>query len=174
MIENIEELLRKLAKMGGDIPKVMLNTIGKQSEFVKENAQALAPVNHGELKEKIFSMVEQKGSTTTGTTYTNVGHAVFVEMGTGPKGEENHSGISPNVSPIYTQDGWWFPADAIDPSDAERYRFVESSGEDGTFYYTRGQKAQPFMYPALKESEEQIVKNIADDIRSEIEKIANS
>ena len=174
MIENMEDLLSKLSKLGGDISGTMLKTIGKQSEYVKENAQSLTPVNHGELREKIFSMVEQKAGTTTGTTYTNVGYAIYVELGTGPKGETDHSGISPNVSPVYTQDGWWFPESAIDPSDAERYRFVKSTGEDGTFYYTRGQAAQPFMYPALKESEKEIVKNIADDIRSEINAIANS
>ena len=74
----------------------------------------------------------------------------YVEFGTGPTGQAHHNGISPDVDPVYSQSGWMIPADAMSPDDAEQYGFGIAKGKDGEVigYYTKGQVAQPFMYPA--------------------------
>lgn len=40
-------------------------------------------------------------------------------------------------------------------------------------YYTKGMPARPFMYPALKDNEDQINKNIAKDLKKAIKEAAN-
>lgn len=135
--------------------------VAKETRRVRNSAVALCPVNHGELRQSIMTMTERTGDGVRGICYTNKQYAAYVEFGTGPKGEESHEGISPNVQPTYAQKGWWFPGDGIPPADADRYHWWKSTDENGKVYYhTNGQPAQPFMYPALKTNEQQIRANI--------------
>lgn len=145
--------------------------IAKEIRRVRNTAVMLCPVNHGELRQSIKTMVEPTRDGARGVCYTNNEHAVYVEFGTGPQGEENHNGISPDVQPTYTQQGWWIPGNDIPPQDAERYHWLKSESKEGeTFYYTNGQPAQPYMYPALKMNENTIRKNLAATMKLEIKR----
>ncbi|HEM5164059.1 TPA: HK97 gp10 family phage protein, partial [Streptococcus suis] len=75
------------------------------------------------------------------------------EFGTGPKGAANHAGISPNVSVSYRSTPWYVHESQIDVGP---YRFQKI----GEFYKMFGQVAQPYLYPALKDNEERVTKNI--------------
>ena len=76
----------------------------------------------------------------------------YIEFGTGPKGQANHSGISPNVPVTYTQHSWVY--------HSEDYGFVTTSG----------QPAQPFLYPASKASEDVFEANVKKELLSAIVK----
>ena len=106
-----------------------------------------------------------------GAAYTNKAYAGYVEMGTGPKGEANHSGISPVVNPSYTQNPWWIHESQIDKGLAERYHWFYIETEDGRFYQCTGQPAQPFMYPALKNNEDRVVMNMENALKRELRKV---
>ena len=106
-----------------------------------------------------------------GAAYTNKAYAGYVEMGTGPKGEANHSGISPVVNPSYSQNPWWIHESQIDKGLAERYHWFYIETEDGRFYQCTGQPAQPFMYPALKNNEDRVVTNMEKALKRELRKV---
>lgn len=156
--QNLEEILEPVKR-----------AVAKQVQVVRGSAVYLCPANHGELRGSIYGKTEVESNTVIGTVYTNKEYAAYVEFGTGPNGEESHEGISPEVNVTYSQNGWWFSGDSINPSDASQYGWPSSEGEDGTFYFTKGQAAQPFMYPALKQNEKTILANIKSDLQKEIE-----
>ena len=169
MIDGLDELIRKFEAMGGNIESVMTRAVEQQAEVVRGSAIDLCPVNHGELRNSIRTFVIYDGDGVMGEVYTNAPHAVYVEFGTGPVGAENHTGISPNVSPTYRTEPWWFPVD--DPADALRYGWHTSETKEGQLLaYTAGQPAQPFMYPAMKQNERRVINGIQSRFRRELEK----
>ncbi len=142
-IIGIESLLKKLEKMGGNVEKVMVKSIGKQTKLVLGEAKLLAPVDTGDLRNSIKSNVKKSNNGVVGTVSTNSDHSAYVEFGTGQKGIKSPS------PPKY----------------------------DGNISYTAewsGMPARPYLYPALKNNEKKILKNIQEDIKEEIKKVAKS
>ena len=169
-VNGVEGLMRKFNKLGSMEP-IVAKAVKKQAERVRGVAVKLCPANHGELRGSIHTKVEQDSDSTIGCVYTNKEYAAYVEFGTGPEGQANHEGISPNVPVTYTQEPWWFPGDKVNPSDADKYHWPQSSNGEKTFYFTNGQPAQPFMYPALKSMEKYVVSGIAADLQAGIKKV---
>lgn len=126
----------------------------------------------GELRGSIYTDVQESGDVITGTCFTNKTYAPFVEFGTGPKGQANHVGISPDVAVAYTQSPWWIHEgdgeNEVDRETAEAYGWFYIDTPDGRFYQCSGQPAKPFMYPALKDNEEAVVEIIAESIRRQL------
>lgn len=170
-VKGAEKLMRQLNNLG-NINPVVEKAVRKETLRVQRNAVLLCPVNHGELRQTIKTKVEAMEGMVIGTVYTNNKHAAYVELGTGPIGEANHEGISPEVNPVYSQSGWWFPGDKVTPQDAEKYHWPSMTTEDGkTLYFTQGQPAQPFMYPALKGIEDIVCMNLKATLVAGIEKV---
>lgn len=170
-VKGAEKLMRQLNNLG-NINPVVEKAVRKETLRVQRNAVLLCPVNHGELRQTIKTKVEATEGMVIGTVYTNNKHAAYVELGTGPIGEANHEGISPEVNPVYSQSGWWFPGDKVTPQDAEKYHWPSMTTEDGkTLYFTQGQPAQPFMYPALKGIEDIVCMNLKATLVAGIEKV---
>ena len=95
-------------------------------------------------------------------------YAPYLEFGTGPKGQENHAGISPEITPAYTQNPWWIHESQVDRRVAEKYHWFYLDTPDGRFYLCTGQPAYPFMYPALKDSQDQILEGMKADFSAAI------
>lgn len=156
---------------------------GLQSEIhrialkIQDQARELCPVRRygsggGSLRQSIHTATERTEDGVRSEIYTNSIYAPFVEFGTGPTGQAHHEGISPNADPVYSQSGWTMPADAMSPEDAEQYGFGIAKGKDGEIigYYTKGQVAQPFLYPAFKSMEKTAAKEIEEALAREMEK----
>lgn len=147
-----EKLLAKIY----EFPKETQEEILKKSmrylvQRISARAKELAPANDGELRQSIRTITTVKDGKVTGKVYSRVKHAVFVEFGTGPKGKNNHSGTSPHVNVSYRSKPWWINGSDISTQVAEKYHFPKSISAKGeVFYWTNGQKAQPFIYPALE------------------------
>lgn len=162
-VNGVQSLMRKFDKLGAMEP-VVYKSVKKQAEVVRSVAVKLCPVYsgpwgfvpRGELRRSIYSTVEQDADATIGTVYTDAGHAIFVEFGTGPVGQADHAGISPDVPVAYTQEQW-----------------VWVDEEDG-FHTTEGQPAQPFMYPALKSMEKHVVSAIGNDLQAAVRKVGGT
>ena len=155
-VKDLNAALQKIAEF--DIQKPLRQSV----LLVQATARNYVPVNHEELKGSIFGEVHG----TQGIVYTNKEYAEYVEFGTGPAGAANHQGISPNVNPEYSNTEWWFHESQIDPRDAAKYHFFSIETEDGIFYRSYGQAAQPYMYPALVDNED----NIDEIFNDELEK----
>ena len=172
-VDGVQSLMRKFNQLGSMNP-IVEKAVKKQAEMVRGVAVKLCPANHGELRGSIQTKVEQDAESTIGCVYTNKEYAPYVEFGTGPKGQADHAGISPNVPVTYRQDPWWFPGDKVNPSDADKYHWPTSTKGDQTFYFTEGQAAQPFMYPALKSMEKYVVSGLKTELKAGIKKVGGS
>ena len=157
--EGLDELEMKLNQLADiDLKKAVSDAV----QTVRSAAMSVH-VDTGELQQSIHADVEENGDTVTGTCWTNKPYAPYLEFGTGPKGQENHAGISPEITPAYTQNPWWIHESQVDRRVAEKYHWFYLDTPDGRFYLCTGQPAYPFMYPALKDSQDQILEGMKAD-----------
>ncbi|MCI6276835.1 MAG: HK97 gp10 family phage protein [Clostridium sp.] len=151
-ITGVESLIKKLNALGGNANKVLETSIAKQTKLVQGEAKDLCPVDSGDLRKNIFTDVKSENDKITGKVFTNIEYAPYVEFGTGKKGEDSSGDKYPG--PLsYKQDKW-----RVNIPDVG-VRWIE------------GQPAQPFLYPALKNNEDLIKKNIKVDLKKEIERL---
>lgn len=170
-INGLDKLMKKYGQLGQQAAgKAMEQAVGASAKLVQGEAKLLCPVNDGELRQSIRTDVEIRDDYVIGSVYTNKKHGPYVEFGTGPKGEESHAGISPEVAVSYTQSPWWIHESQVDQKTAEQYHWFYIDTADGRFYQSSGQAAQPFLYPALKNNEERVTRNIANYLAREIRK----
>lgn len=164
--KDVSKMLEKASEV--DVKKA----VAKGIQLVQAEARAGCPVDHGELRGSIFSMVNTEGRNVTGICYTNKKYAPYVEFGTGPKGQENHKGISPDVAVPYSQSPWWIHEGSgpneVDRATAEKCGWFYIDTPDGRFYQCTGQAAQPFLYPALKNHEEEIEQIMREEIMRQL------
>lgn len=153
-IKGLESFYRKLNNLPSGITKEVAKQVKREGKAVQANAKLLCPVQTGELRQSIKEKSELlEDDSVRSTVFTNKKYAAYVEFGTGPVGQENHEGISPEVNPAYTQKGWSY-------FDEEREQFI----------HTRGQPAQPYLYPALKNYEKTATKNIKNAVKVGLKK----
>lgn len=152
---------RRLAskKTGEDI--VLRAVHNATIKVVQADARRLAPARDGELITSIKTRAKMDGDKAIGEVYTNLKYAPYVEFGTGPKGQASHSGISPEVSVTYKSHPWYVHEDQINVGS---YHFQKI----GEFYKMYGQPAQPYLYPALRDNQERVSKNISNYVRRKI------
>lgn len=172
-VKGLDKLMKKYSSLSGSVTGSGLEkAMGASIKMVQDEAKLLCPSNDGELRQSIKTSVELREDKVIGTAYTNKKHGTYVEFGTGPVGEVEHAGISPEVSPVYTQSPWWIHESQIDKETAEKYHFFSIDTPHGRFYQTSGQAAQPFMYPALKNNEDRATRDISGYLKREIRKAA--
>ena len=95
-VEGLDELEVKLDRLADiDLKKAVSDAV----QTVRSAAAMNVHVDTGELRQSIYADVEVSGDTATGTCWTNKPYAVYLEFGTGPKGQESHAGISPEITP---------------------------------------------------------------------------
>lgn len=157
-------------KIIGDFSKLsdmdLYDAMKESIEHVRSQAEANADAikNTGELAGSIFAETIPRRNGVRGICWTNKPYAEYVEFGTGKKGQENHAGISPMVTPVYHVTPWWIHESDIDRELAEKYGWFHIDTPEGRFYQCTGQPAKPFMYPALQDSTEFIEKIFAEKI----------
>lgn len=148
-IEGLDRLYRKIARLHNiDIKPIIEDATIR----VRDEAKMRVPVDTGELQNSIDYNVDISAKGLTGKVFTNKEHGLYVELGTGPKGEASHIGISPEIKPIYSPSGWVY-------YDVDKQKFI----------FTNGQPARPFMYPALHNNREKISKFIQSRVQRKIE-----
>lgn len=129
--------------------------------IVQPEAKLRAPANEGELRNSIRVRLKVNDNKISSEIFTNSDHGAYVELGTGPKGLANHSGISPEVSVSYRSSPWYVHEDQINVGP---YHFAKR----GEFYKMYGQPAQPYLYPALKDNHDRISRSISKYVSRKI------
>lgn len=130
-LEQFTELVEKIADT-----KRLEKAMKKAMALVEGEAKKNAPKGTGELRRSIESKVEVKGNEVTGTVFTPLEYAPYVEFGTGLFAE---SGGRKDVPWNYQDD-------------------------EGEWHSTSGMKPQPFMRPALTENRTKVIKIIEEGI----------
>lgn len=157
-IKGLDSFFKKLNNLPAGITKDVAKQVKREGKTVQAAAKMKCPVNRyghgGELRQSIKEKTEIEDSLVKSTVFTNKKYAGYVEFGTGPVGQEHHEGISPEVNPAYTQEGWVYHNDDLDE-----------------FFYTKGQPARPYMYPALKDYEDIAAANIKKAAKNGLKKV---
>ncbi|HEM5056144.1 TPA: HK97 gp10 family phage protein [Streptococcus suis] len=157
-----DELISKLKRLSSQRQtEIMAKAVHNAAKnVVQADAKLRAPANNGDLRAGIKVRMSKSGNPRAKVVSTS-DHGGFVEFGTGPKGAANHAGISPNVSVSYRSTPWYVHESQIDVGP---YRFQRI----GEFYKMFGQVAQPYLYPALKDNEERVTKNISRYVKRKL------
>lgn len=149
-IKNKERLLKRLNNIANmDLSQAM----NKATALVHGQAKALAPSDTGGLRASIHMETKKKGNELVGRVYTAKEYASYVEFGTGSKGNGTYPYKVDGLNLEYRDTPWTYTPDG---------------GE--TFYRTKGQVAQPYMYPALERNKKKIQRMFNEEIKSEISK----
>lgn len=163
---------KELEKMFSQLSKVQMKQEVEQAiQIIRSAAAEGVPVGHGELRRSIFTDVHEEEDSVIGECFTNKEYAIYVEFGTGPRGQEKHDGISPEHHPVYTQSPWWIHESQIDEQIAEKYHLFSIDTPQGKFYQSSGQAAHPFMHPALHDNEDIVLKDFATHLAVNLEGI---
>jgi len=115
---------------------------------IRSEAAMLCPKDTGALANSIKTRITRKTNAVIGEVYAGKRYAIYVEMGTGPKGERSHAGVDPEraAKVTYSPKGWVYPT------------------KDGEFRYTEGMPARPFLYPAFKSQQGKVYKKVANAV----------
>ena len=130
--------------------------VNKATQLVHGQAKALAPADTGQLRASIHMQVKDTGKELQGRVYTNVEYAPYVEFGTGITGNGTYPYSIKGLALEYRNKGWAY--------------FDEDKGE---CIYTKGQKAQPYMYPALKQNEKTIKAILKEGVHTKLKENCN-
>ena len=134
--------IKKMADKASNGERFVIEAVEKSALLVVATAKKMCPVDEGRLRASIsHEMVIEKGKEIVARVGTNVSYAPFVEFGTG----------------IHAADG-------SGRKDKWRYYYAGKKGESG-FRWTHGNKAKPFLYPALKEKQREITRIIAEAVK---------
>lgn len=111
--------------------------MAKATLLVEAEAKKKAPRDTGDLARSITSKVETSGGEVTGTVFTPLFYAPYVEYGTG----------------LFAEDG--------NGRKDVPWNYQDDKGE---WHSTSGQHPQPFMRPALDENREQVLRIIMEGL----------
>ena len=153
VIEGLTDLMRKLDRMNGNLKGALTRAVKQTCETARAEAAALS--NYGSVRNSIQEDVKVDGDSINGIVSSKHPASMYIEFGTGPKGQADHAGISPKVPVTYTQHSWVY--------HSEEYGFVT----------TKGQPAQPYMYPAVKITEPVFKQNAQNELLKEIMRASN-
>lgn len=129
-------------------------TLNKATTLVHGQAKSLAPVDTGGLAGSIRMEVKKTPMGYQGRVHTNLEYAMYVEFGTGVKGNGTYPYKLEGVNLTYKDKGWCYWSDKEDK-----------------WIYTKGQVAQPYMYPALKNNEKYIEKLFKEGVKDKLQDI---
>lgn len=139
-IEGMDELLLHLDDLKKDLMEGALAGLAQGAVRVQEQAKAICPFCTGELKNSITTRSKQTAEGVEAEATAVKDYAVYVEMGWGARGEENHADISPKAASEVTYNT----------------------------KYT-GHAAQPFMYPAYKATKPQVLELFKEAVERAME-----
>lgn len=149
-IKNLKRALNRFNKIKDMDFKPLVN---KVVIMVEDEAKSLVPVDTGNLRSSIHPEVKVVGSSVVGRVYTQSEYASYIEFGTGIKGKGTYPFSVTGLSLEYRNTTWSY----IDESTGERI-------------WTAGHPAQPYMYPALRNSRHKTLALTKTEIKKMISK----
>jgi HK97 gp10 family phage protein len=125
--EGLDTIIKRLDKII-DADEIAAQ-MGTAALLVEDSAVQNAPKDEGDLQQSITSKVERTNEEITAIVYSPLEYAPYVEYGTGLFAEKGNGRQTP----------WLY------------------ENKDGDTVFTRGQKPQPFMRPALEDNKQNII-----------------
>lgn len=134
-VQGLNDILKRIDDIA-DTDKIKI-AMGKCCALVERTAKQTAPKDTGALRNSIQSEVQSDGWDVKGVVYSPLEYAPYVEYGTGLFAEEN----------------------------GRKTPWTYEDEETGERIFTRGQKPQPYLRPALFENREKITKILEESVK---------
>ena len=134
-IEGLDGVVAAIDKLSNT--EKVANAMGKCCALVERSAKQKAPKDTGALRNSITSKVNTEDGAVKGVIYTPLEYAPYVEYGTG----------------LFAEEG------------GRKTPWVYKDEKTGKGVFTRGQKPQPYMRPALNENRSKIIEVLKGSIR---------
>lgn len=122
----------------------------------------------GSIKQEV--VIDSQGKI-VGRVWSDKQEMLFREFGTGPVGEESPKDLPPGITPVYSQERWFIPADKVAVDLEVVYGIPKITIQGKEFFMTRGQPARPWLYPAVKEVEAHIPEIFQDHVKESLRKL---
>lgn len=157
-IEGLDKLNKLLDSIDRRSESNLMQEFKAIAEDISTDARMLAPVQDGRLRNSIDWRVTKDNRAVAGEVFSQLNYARYVEFGTGIKGAEAGL-VRDGVNLTYTMQPWVIPASKMSKETAEQYHFIpiKKNGEV-IGYLCHGAKPHPFLYPALQQNKDKIVK----------------
>lgn len=151
------------------------NSMYELAETTRGNAESIlqSSMKHssGELAGSLKMEVEQDSNgNVDAKVWSDKAGALYREMGTGPVGQASEKDLPEGINPVYTQEPWFFPVSYSDNDLNKLYGIPIVEIQNMKFYYTHGQPARPFMYPAFKQAIENVDEIAKRNVKLTLEK----
>lgn len=134
-VEGLDEVLAALEKAAD--PEKVVRAMGKACALVERTAKQKAPKDTGALRNSIASEVIVEDGEVKGVIYTPLEYAPYIEYGTG----------------LFAEEG------------GRKTPWIYEDEKTGEKIFTRGQKPQPFLRPAVNENRDKIIEVLKEGIR---------
>lgn len=141
-VSGLEEFLKCIVMTAKEVDKDIEKEMKRINEQIADDSRDLCPVRDGLLRESIQTRYIRNGDTLTAETFTDCEYGAYVEFGTGIVGQ-NANLVREGIDLTYRQTPW-------------RYK-----DENGKWWYTQGQAPQPYLYPAMKQNEDEIINGLS-------------
>ncbi len=143
-------MVAKLGKAKEQVLPAVKAGVDRATVMVEGRAKALCPTNKykagGELRMSIHPETQILADKIVGKVSTIKEYAAFVEFGTGVRGQASNRNHT--IPLAYRQTPWVYTPD-----------------EGETFFTTIGNVAQPYLYPALRQSKKEIKVLISNAVK---------
>lgn len=136
-VQGLEDIIQRIDNIA-DVDKIKA-AMGKCCALVERTAKQTAPKDTGALRNSITSEVQSDGRDVVGIVYSPLEYAPYIEYGTGLFAEEN----------------------------GRKTPWSYEDEETGERIFTRGQKPQPYLRPALFENKEKITKILEESVKND-------
>ena len=150
-IVGLDKFAKKINRLASEVEPVVVAGVNRATIKVEGDAKMLCPTNRyqagGTLRQSIHPAVHIQKDAVVGKVSTIMEYAMFVEFGTGIRGQITNRNKKLNLA--YRQTPWVYT-----PDDGE------------SFFTTIGNVAQPFLYPALHTNKQAIEKIIAQSLHT--------
>ena len=133
-LEGLEEVLARIEDMADTTG--IESAMGRACALVERDAKTKAPKDTGALRNSIQSKVEKDGQDVIGVVFTPLEYAPYVEFGTG----------------LFAEEG------------GRKTPWTYEDEKTGDRIFTRGQKPQPYLRPALYENKEKITQMLKEGL----------
>lgn len=141
----------KLENTASSLERALSATVFHRTQIIAGDARALCPVESGSLRLSIEGFSKKDGENICGGAKTNNEYATYVEFGTGPVGTQSGGHpLDSKLGIVRSSQPWLAKIPDVG------WRFVH------------GQKANAFMYFAMKQNEKEILEEFSSVLREVI------
>ena len=157
--DSIQQAIDDIHKLETDLSDALAElarfiTEEKGVEFAKMQIAQFPAIDTGELLGSIAGTYDK--SSHSGTIYSGAYYAVYVEFGTGIRGNSEPHPQADQNGWKYKETGWWYPEKDGPESNAWHPNGRKAAGVK--MKWTIGMPSRPFMYNTLRDLEREVEK----------------